>query len=84
MKLRNHRSAKNFQRKGRPVTIEMVAKREQVRKFKKWTVLIKGGGTLAFMVAGYFICSLPGILLGGVLGYQLGKFVMEKFKIKDF
>ncbi|MEI8301217.1 MAG: hypothetical protein WCG10_06400, partial [Chlamydiota bacterium] len=44
--------------------------------------LIKVLGTLSFMIGGYLLMNLPGVLIGGLLGYQCIKFFCKIFKIK--
>jgi hypothetical protein len=86
MKIKNNKSFKNYQKNAPHASVQILSKEQKGQwKFQKEKLpafLIKVLGTLSFMIGGYFLMNLPGVLVGGILGYQCIKFVCKILKIK--
>ncbi|MBM3191826.1 MAG: hypothetical protein FJZ63_04160 [Chlamydiae bacterium] len=85
MRIKNFKGQKNYQKYAPPKTIEIVAQEKRQWRFQKEKLpafLIKVLGTFGFMIAGYLLMNIPGVLVGGLLGYQCIKLLCKIFKFK--
>lgn len=85
MSIKNFKSFKNYQKKAPPASIQILGKEKREFKFQKdklWQLLVKVTPMIAAIVGGYLLADLPGVLIGGIFGYQIGKFVLKLLQKK--
>lgn len=81
--MKNFKSHKNFRKKAPPTSVYSNYSSKMVKKLQKdklWTLIIKGGSTLILALIGLWVGSLPGVLIGSIVGYQAGKYLLELLK----
>jgi hypothetical protein len=81
--MKNFKGHKNFRKKAPPASVYANSSKHVVRKLQKdklWTLIIKGGATLILALVGLWIGSFPGVLIGAIVGYQAGKYLLEFLK----
>jgi hypothetical protein len=81
--MKNFKSHKNFRKKAPPASVYSNYSSKVVKKLQKdklWTLIIKGGTTLLVALLGLWVGSLPGLLIGSIVGYQGGKYLLELLK----
>ena len=86
MSIKNFKGFKNYQKKAPPVSVQILGKEKREFRFQKdklWPLLVKVIPMLAVSVTGYLLADLPGLMIGAIFGYQIGKFIL-KFLQKKF
>jgi hypothetical protein len=88
MSIKNFKSFKNYQKKAPRGSVQILGKEKKELRFQKeklWPLLVKVVPAGIIIVAGYLFGDLPGALIGGIFGYQIGKLLLKllqkKFKI---
>ncbi|MCH9630986.1 MAG: hypothetical protein S4CHLAM37_09970 [Chlamydiia bacterium] len=79
--MKNHKAHKNYKRRVPPTRVQVLDKEgKRKMKFDKSklpAILCKVGSMLAFALGGYFIGDLPGVMIGAIIGHQVGKFLLK-------